>query len=207
MNEDKPNYYAIIPADIRYDSELKDKAKLLYGEITCLCNEYGFCYATNKYFADLYKVSLRTISELINSLVSKGYLISEIIYKEDSKEVKLRKLYLSNKTSIPIEENFYTPRKKLLYPIEENFQENNTSNNIKENIYKRKNFNKPTIEEINNYCIERNNGIDAEYFYDFYESKDWMIGKNKMKDWKSCIRTWERKNKSSSNKSSTKRYL
>lgn len=207
MNEDKPNYYAIIPADIRYDSELKDKAKLLYGEITCLCNEYGFCYATNKYFADLYKVSLRTISELINNLVSKGFLISEIIYKEDSKEVKLRKLYLSNKTSIPIEKNFYTPRKKLLYPIEENFQENNTSINNKENIYKRKIFNKPTIEEINNYCIERNNGIDAEYFYDFYESKDWMIGKNKMKDWKSCIRTWERKNKSSSSKTLTKRYL
>jgi hypothetical protein len=59
---------------------------------------------------------------------------------------------------------------------------------------KQKKFEKPTIEEINKYCLERNNGINAEAFYDFYESKDWYVGKNKMKDWKACIRTWERRN-------------
>lgn len=58
-------------------------------------------------------------------------------------------------------------------------------------------FKKPTIEEIKEYCLERNNDIDAEYFYDFYESKNWYVGKNKMKDWKASIRTWERNNKSS----------
>lgn len=62
----------------------------------------------------------------------------------------------------------------------------------KENI-KRKNFIKPTIEEIEEYCKERNNGINANAFYDFYESKDWYVGKNKMKDWKACIRTWEQR--------------
>ena len=66
--------------------------------------------------------------------------------------------------------------------------------NIKENI-KRKVFEKPTIEEIQKYCDERKNGINANAFYDFYESKDWMVGKNKMKDWKACIRTWESRNK------------
>ena len=76
---------------------------------------------------------------------------------------------------------------------------NKINNNKKENI-KRKNFIKPTIEEIKEYCKERNNGIDAERFYDFYESKDWMIGKNKMKDWKACIRTWEKGNKSKEEK-------
>ena len=64
--------------------------------------------------------------------------------------------------------------------------------NKKENI-KRKKFEKPTIEEIENYCKERNNGINANAFYDFYESKDWYVGKNKMKDWKACIRTWEQR--------------
>lgn len=64
--------------------------------------------------------------------------------------------------------------------------------NIKENT-KRK-FTKPTIEEIQDYCNERNNGINAEAFYDFYESKDWYVGKNKMKDWKACVRTWEKRN-------------
>lgn len=56
-------------------------------------------------------------------------------------------------------------------------------------------FVKPTIEEIQEYCLERKNGINANAFYDFYESKNWMIGKNKMKDFKACIRTWEQRNK------------
>lgn len=45
------------------------------------------------------------------------------------------------------------------------------------------------------YCQERENGIDAEEFFDFYESKGWYVGKNKMKDWKACVRTWERNRK------------
>ena len=57
-------------------------------------------------------------------------------------------------------------------------------------------FKKPTIKEINDYCIERKNNIDAENFYYFYESKDWMIGKSKMKNWKAAIITWEKRNKS-----------
>lgn len=58
-----------------------------------------------------------------------------------------------------------------------------------------KKFIKPTIEEIEAYCKERNNGINANAFYDFYEAKDWFIGKNKMRDFKACIRTWEQRNK------------
>lgn len=56
-------------------------------------------------------------------------------------------------------------------------------------------FTKPTIEEIESYCHERKNNVDAIKFYDFYESKGWMVGKNKMKDWKACIRTWEKNTK------------
>ena len=62
----------------------------------------------------------------------------------------------------------------------------------KENT-KRKRFIKPTIDEIQEYCKERNNGINAEAFYDFYESKNWYVGKNKMQDWKACVRTWEQR--------------
>lgn len=54
----------------------------------------------------------------------------------------------------------------------------------------------PTIEEVRDYCIERGNSIDPEAFIDFYESKGWMVGKNKMKDWKACVRTWEKHEKS-----------
>ncbi len=53
----------------------------------------------------------------------------------------------------------------------------------------------PKSEDIKAYCSERQNGINAEQFFDYYESRGWMIGKNKMKDWKAAIRTWERNNK------------
>jgi len=56
-------------------------------------------------------------------------------------------------------------------------------------------FLKPTVHEIQDYCQERNNTVDAEQFFDFYESKNWMIGKVKMKDFRAAIRNWERMNK------------
>lgn len=60
---------------------------------------------------------------------------------------------------------------------------------------KAKRFIPPNVEEVEQYCLERSNNIDAQSFIDFYESKDWMIGKNKMKDWKAAVRTWERSRK------------
>lgn len=57
---------------------------------------------------------------------------------------------------------------------------------------KRKTFTKPTIDEIQDYCIERNNNVNAEQFFDHYESNGWKVGKNSMKDWKAAVRTWER---------------
>ena len=54
---------------------------------------------------------------------------------------------------------------------------------------------KPTAEEIAAYCRSRNNGLDANQIWDFYESKGWLIGKNKMKDWRAAVRTWERRKK------------
>lgn len=60
---------------------------------------------------------------------------------------------------------------------------------------KTKRFVPPNVEEVEQYCLERNNNIDAQSFIDFYKSKGWMIGKNKMKDWKAAVRTWERSRK------------
>lgn len=64
---------------------------------------------------------------------------------------------------------------------------------------KSKRFVPPTVEEIKDYCLERNNNVDANKFFDFYEAKGWMVGKNKMKDWKACVRTWENRDKKPSN--------
>ena len=52
-------------------------------------------------------------------------------------------------------------------------------------------FTPPSIDEVSAYCTERNNGIDPQHFVDFYEAKGWIVGKNKMKDWKAAVRTWE----------------
>ena len=57
---------------------------------------------------------------------------------------------------------------------------------------KAKRFVKPTLSEIEQYCIERNNNVNAEQFFDYYESNGWRVGKNSMKDWKAAVRTWER---------------
>lgn len=114
----KRSYYAIIPANVRYDKRLTPNAKLLYGEITALCNEKGYCWASNSYFAKLYEVSNKSISTWVNQLAELGYITTKLIYAEGSKEVKERRICLS---TTPIEENFHTPRKKVLDPIEENF--------------------------------------------------------------------------------------
>ena len=57
---------------------------------------------------------------------------------------------------------------------------------------KRKRFEKPSISDIKQYCMERNNNVNAEQFFDYYESNGWKVGKNSMKDWKATVRTWER---------------
>ena len=76
-----------------------------------------------------------------------------------------------------------------------NIKINKENNIIINNNITKESFKKPSIEEIKEYCVERQNGISAESFYDFYESKNWYIGKNKMKDWKAAVRTWERNRK------------
>lgn len=65
---------------------------------------------------------------------------------------------------------------------------------VKESIDKKntKHFTPPTVEEVKQYCSERHNSVNPQVFVDFYESKGWMVGKNRMKDWKACVRTWER---------------
>lgn len=74
---------------------------------------------------------------------------------------------------------------------EPNVNVNVNENDLKENI-KRKVFTKPTVEEVKAYCVERKNNVNPDKFIDFYESKGWLIGKNPMKDWKACVRTWEK---------------
>lgn len=105
----KKSYYAIIPANVRYDPSLTDGAKLLYGEITALCNEKGYCWASDTYFMDLYKVSRSTIQRWFHQLESKGYIKRVIKYKDGTKEIEQRYTYLCDN---PILKNETTPMLK-----------------------------------------------------------------------------------------------
>ena len=203
-SNEQPNYYAILPASVRYDNRLKANEKLLYSEITALSNKTGLCYAANKYFADLYSVETETISRWISHLKKLKYIDVEIIYKNETKEIDRRVIKING---IPIDKNIntYIPNNQEGYcennqeGIDEKVKENNTSinntsMNIKENI-KRKIFKKPTLDELKEYCLSSSLSVDYQYFYDYYESNGWMVGKNPMKDWKATLRNWDRKNR------------
>lgn len=94
MDDVRPGYYAVIPADVRYDDGIPPNAKLLYGEISALIGKDGFCYASNAYFMKLYGFSDPTISRLISQLEKAGYIRREM-ERDNSGQVKRRKLFLS----------------------------------------------------------------------------------------------------------------
>ena len=93
-----------------------------------------------------------------------------------------------------LERNNVTPMLQSSYgEIEKELEiEKEKDSSAKSTTTKRKRFEKPTISDIEQYCIERNNNINANQFYDYYESNGWKVGKNPMKDWKAAVRTWER---------------
>ena len=179
--KEKPNYYAIIPAEVRYSKALTPNAKLLYAEITALCNMNGKCTASTQYFCRLYEVSRGAVQNWLKMLDDNGYIDRTVIYKQGSREIMHRYINIKDKGSVKI--------------MTDNTNINITNTNLTDSN-KKALFKKPTLDEVKNYCILRKNNIEAESFIDFYESKDWLIGKNKMKNWKACVRTWEsRENK------------
>ena len=175
---EKPNYYAVIPAEVRYNKKLTPNAKLLYAEITALCNMNGKCTASTQYFCRLYEVSRVSIQKWLKNLEDNNYIKRVNIYKQGSKEILSRVITLVN---TPCKEKFT-----------DNTNINITNTNLTDSNRKAF-FKKPTLDQVKDYCILRKNNIDAEAFIDFYESKGWQIGKETMKDWKACVRTWERR--------------
>lgn len=128
---DKPSYYSILTADVRYDTELKANEKLLYSEITALADKHGYCWASNQYFADLYKVSVRSVQGWIRQLEKKEYIQVEID-NTDANNSK-RKIFMGSR------KNLHGGHEKIFATShEENFTQiiqeiNNTSlSNIKE---------------------------------------------------------------------------
>lgn len=93
MEKERPNYYAILPANVRYDTRLTANAKLLYCEISALANAKGFCYASNNYFTELFSVDIRSIQNWLTTLKKYGYISIEF---DDNKDLRTRKIFLVN---------------------------------------------------------------------------------------------------------------
>ena len=155
-----PNYFGILPANVRYDKKLKPMEKILYTEITALANSKGYCYATNSYFANLYDVHKNTAGTWINKLEKLGYIKSKIIYETGTKNVKERQLFII--TPINEKNDTYQQKdcdpinKKIDTPINEIIEDNNTRyNNTR---YNNKKINKFSInqnyqESVSAICI------------------------------------------------------
>ena len=172
------------------DKDIKNELGLLL-IISGLTAKCGYCHATNAYFAELFDTTKSSISKKIKKLEDKNYISIE--YEKRGCEVTERKIRLS-KIALDECQNEQPTSVK-------NVKENNTSINITKEIDNnkllstKKSFKKPTLEEVKAYCEERKNNVDPELFIDFYESKGWKVGKDSMKDWKACVRTWEKSQK------------
>lgn len=171
---------------------LKGNELLVYSLI------YGFSQDDNcrftgslSYIAEWIQGSKQTVINCLKSLVEKG-LIEK--FEKNINGIKFCEYRSKNLNTV------FEHRSKNLTGGGQNFLPNNINNNkIKENIFinknikENKNFRKPTIEEIKEYCLSRNNSVKAEAFFDFYESKGWRVGSSPMKDWQAAVRTWEKR--------------
>lgn len=128
-------------------------------------------------------------------LVIKHWRINNYLQKDRYHET----VYLDEKSTLNIDENgVYTQ------PVYNMYTQDRLDKDRLDKVIdigatlpepRQKRFQKPTVDEVRAYCIERNNGIDASHFVDYYDSIGWKIGSKPMKDWRATIRTWERRDK------------
>lgn len=150
-----------IPIEILKDKKLSDKEKNIYAIILYLSKENNYCYLTNKSISELLNISITQVSKLINSLKNKNYINIELIYKENSKQIEMRKL-------IPIVKNNDTYLTKVKYPLQQNF---NTpiEEKFKDNKYNNKNININNKYNSNNEIYKKSKANFEERDYTGYD--------------------------------------
>lgn len=190
MNQDiQPNFYSIIPADLRYDSRLKATEKLFFSEISALTNVLGYCYAGNKYFSKLYDCDVRTISRWIQSLEKYGYIKVELI-RDEKQVIKERRIYTRESMKGGIDKIVHTPMDKNV--LDNNIYINNITHTTEDDIPKIKYADRVYMAEdeyqqlIKEYGEEKSqkciNELDmykkskgVEYEDDYSTIKRWVV--------------------------------
>lgn len=174
----KPNYYAIIPAEVRYNEKLTANSKLLYGEITALSNKKGMCWATNKYFADLYNVSEVSVSKWVSQLIDQALIRTQT--NHDGK----REIYL-----IGVKEKFKGVQRKVKGGVKEKFKPNNNIHNNNNNTSN----NSATFKKVSEFSDFYINAYEhiLNLFPEEFHPKDTKI----KVDWLNVIRLADQKDK------------
>lgn len=194
---ERENYITIQGFMIK-DLCLKGNELIIYAIIYGFSQlENQFFNGTLKYLADWTNCTKRGVIKILQSLENKGLIEKRETVDKGVKKVHwwctkftggVKKVHRGGEKSSPID--------NIIDKLNDNIEKENRDNNISlKESSKIKRFIKPTPDEIQAYCNERNNGIDGSMVWDFYESKGWKIGSTPMKDWKACVRTWERKRK------------
>lgn len=161
--------------------------------------------------ASMCGISTKTAARTLQSLIEQGYIIRNKVVIKDT---LCTAYYVTRLAKIEAMDNLSTIGQNGYKTMDKMSTNNIIDNiNIKRECIKgaaSKKFTRPSVAEIQAYCEERNNGINAEDFFNFYESKGWVIGRSPMKDWKAAVRTWEssrRKNTLSDQKKSPAQKL
>lgn len=188
--------------DVYLMDNLTIEAKAIYGMLCSYAGTGAEAYPSVDFMCDKLKISNTRFYKHMNLLVGAGVVIKM--------QTKSERGGFANNTYI------LSPNLQNLHPQNEGMEnlhlqnegmenEGDNNNNYNNNNYNNNNINKkssrftpPTVEEVAAYCKERGNQVDPESFVNFYESKNWMIGKNKMKNWKAAVITWEKREAGSS---------
>lgn len=161
---------------------------LLYALIYSYSDGGSAFYGSTEYLAKRLGSSKSRIIKVLNEMVSKGLIIKKTSGRFNFYVTNYN--YVCNtdeqKVSVQNTERCHIDTESSVVPTP-----NNINNNINDTISVKR-FVKPNVEEIESYCKERNNSVDAQQFFDYYESKGWKVGKSPMKDWKASVRTWEK---------------
>lgn len=181
----KPNYYAIIPAEVRYNEKLTANSKLLYGELTALSNKKGYSWAQNKYFADLYNVDTKTISRWIKQLQEESFIKIKIEYDKETKQVTKRLIKIS---TVGGRDKNVLGGQKDPQGGDKNVQDNIYSNNINNTSNNSATFKK--VSDFSDFYINAYNHI-IDLFPEEFHPKDTKI----KVDWLNVIRLADQKDK------------
>jgi len=162
----------------------------------------GCYYGGQPLLAELCGVTPRTLRRILTRLLNKGLVTREEIYRGG----RVFCAYgIADKMTTDPGQNVRVPRTKCP-PNNINKKgilSNDKNSSVCNKTRTREKFEKPTVEEVREYCEERRNGIDPEAFVAFYESNGWKVGRNAMKDWKAAVRTWEQRRREESRRPSS----